>query len=174
MAWIVKNSGTAPIERRDQPYLNDALKAKLTDEILPRFPNKQAATLPALHLVQHEYNWIPYQAIEEIGEFLELSAAEIWDTATFYEEFFLEPKGKYLIQICQSIACELCKYNELEDKLRDKLDIVNGETTDDGKFTLQMVECLGACDMAPVVHLNGHQHDKVSWEELAKTLDELE
>ena len=94
MAWIVKPSGTQQIERRGEPYLAETMKAKLTDEVLPRYPNKRAALLPVLHEVQHEHNWIPYQAIEEVAEFLDLSAADVYDTATFYEEFFLEPKGR--------------------------------------------------------------------------------
>ncbi len=173
MAWIVKPSGTQQIERRDEPYLTEALKRRIAEEYLPRFPTKRAATLPALHLVQHEYNWLPFQAIEEVAEFLELSAAEVWDTATFYEEFFLEPKGRYLVQICQSIACELCGYINLEEKLKAKLDIIPGETSDDEKFTLQIVECLGACDLAPVVMINGKLYEKVTWAQLEATLDSL-
>lgn len=173
MAWIVKPSGTMKIEHRPEPYVTDALKKQIADEYLTRFPTKQAATLPSLHLIQHTYNWIPFQAIEELAEFLELSAAEVWDTATFYEEFFTENKGKYLVQICQSIACELCGCVNLQEKLQQKLEIVNGETTDDGKFTLQMVECLGACDLAPVAMINGKLYEKVSWEQLEAVLDGL-
>jgi NADH-quinone oxidoreductase subunit E len=173
MPWIVKPSATQQIDRRDQPYLTDALKRQLAERYLPRFPDKRAATLPALHLVQHTHNWIPFQAIEEIAAFLELSAAEVWDTATFYEEFFLEPKGRYLVQVCQSISCELCGQVDLQQKLQRKLDIVPGETTEDEKFTLQVVECLGACDLAPVVMINGKLYASVTWEQLEATLDAL-
>lgn len=173
MAWIVKPSGTMQIERRGEPYLDDALKAELTNNVLHRYPTKQAATLPALHAVQHKHNWLPYQAIEEIAAFLELEPSQVYDTATFYEEFFLEPKGKYLIQVCQSIACELCGYVNLEQKLRERYDIVNGETTDDGKLTLQMVECLGMCDDAPAVLINGKMYKKVSWDEVEAAIDGL-
>jgi len=173
MAWIVKPSGTQQIERRDEPYLSETMKAKLTDEVLPRYPNKRAALLPVLHEVQHEHNWIPYQAIEEVAEFLDLSAADVYDTATFYEEFFLEPKGRYLLQICHSISCELCGHTRLLDKLAEKYDLVPGETTDDGKFTLQMVECLGACDDAPAVQINGVLHKKMTWDRLEALLESL-
>ena len=170
MPWIVKPSGTQQIERRDTPYLTEAMRAELEAETLPRYPTKQAATLPALHAVQHAYGYIPYQAIEEIGSFLDLTAAEVYDTATFYEEFFLEPKGKYLIQICQSIACELCGCFDLKGWLTDKLQIANTETTDDGKFTLQMVECLGMCDDAPAVLINGKMYRKVTAEQMETVL----
>jgi len=173
MAWITKNTGTQQIDRRAEPYLNDSIRAELERDVLPRFPDKRAATIPALHAIQHHYNWIPFQAVEEIGEFLETSAAEVYDTATFYEEFFLQPKGRYLVQICQSIACEICGYTDLKTKLQNKLDIINEETTDDDKFTLQMVECLGACDDAPVVMINGKLYKKVTWEQLEHLLDTL-
>ena len=173
MAWITQQRGNQQIDRRAEPYLTDAIKAELQHEVLPRFPNKRAATLPALHAIQHHHGWIPYQAIEEIGAFLETSAAEVYDTATFYEEFFLQPKGAYLVQICQSIACEICGYTGLQQKLQEKLDIINGETTDNRKITLQMVECLGACDDAPVVMINGKLFTKVTWEQLEHLLDTL-
>ena len=173
MPWIVKPSGTQQIERRTEPYLTEALRAELEADALPRYPTKQAATLPALHAVQHAYGYIPYQAIEEIAAFLDLTAAEVYDTATFYEEFFLEPKGKYLVQICQSIACELCGCFDLKSWLTDKLQITNGETTDDGKITLQMVECLGMCDGAPAVLINGKMYRKVTADQMDKVLAEL-
>lgn len=173
MAWIVKPSGTMQIERRTQPYLTEEMRRELEAETLPRYPTKQAATLPALHMVQHAEGWLPFQAIEEIAEFLGLDASEVYDTATFYEEFFLEPKGRYLIQICESIACELCGYVDLKAKLCQKFDIANCETTDDGKFTLQMVECLGMCDDAPAVLINGKMYRKVTWEQIEGVLDAL-
>jgi NADH-quinone oxidoreductase subunit E len=173
MAWIVKASGTQEINRRAEPYLTDAMQSKLREEILPRYATKRAALLPALHKVQHEYGHLPYQSLEEVAEFLELDPADVLDTATFYEEFFLEPKGKYLIQICQSISCELCGHTRLLEQLQDKLGIEPGETTEDGRFTLQMVECLGSCGTAPVVMVQEQLHENVTWQQLERTLDEL-
>jgi NADH-quinone oxidoreductase subunit E len=173
MAWIIKPRATEQIDRRDQPYLTDAMKQKLEAEVLLRYPTKRAATLPVLHEIQHEHNWIPAQAVEEAAAFLELSPAEVFDTATFYEEFFLEPKGKYLVQVCQSISCELCGHESLLEKVQDKLDIIPGETTEDGRITLMMVECLGSCDTAPVAMINGKRYDNVTWEQFEATLDNL-
>src|SRR5690606_18088068 len=102
--------------------------------VLSRYPTRRAATLPVLHAIQHEHNWIPFQAMEETAAFLGTSAAEVLDTATFYEEFFLKPKGKYLVQMCHSISCELMGNVDLLCKVQDKLGIVSGETTDDDKF----------------------------------------
>jgi len=173
MAWIVKNRATEQIERRAEPYLTDAMKAHIESAILPRYPEKRPALLPVLHEVQHAYNWIPFQAIEEVAAFLDTTPAEVWDTATFYEEFFLQPKGKYLVQICQSISCEICGHENLRQRMMEKYDIVPDEMSEDEKFTLQMVECLGACDDAPAVQINGVLHKKMTWDRLEALLESL-
>jgi NADH-quinone oxidoreductase subunit E len=122
--------------------------------------------LPALHLVQHAYNWIPTQAIAELAEFLEISPAEAMDTATFYEEYWLKPKGKYLVQVCRSFACEICRSEELTAHLQTKLGVEPGETTADERFTLVELECLGACGNAPVVMVNEVLFEDVTPEKL--------
>ncbi len=173
MAWITKNSATMEIERRDEPYLTDAMKAKLTADVLPRFPRKQAATLPALHEVQHAYDYIPHQALEEIAAFLELEPSVVMDTATFYEEFFLRPRGKYLIWVCQSLSCEIMGQPTLLEQISAKLDIEPGETTDDGKFTLMTAECLGSCGTAPVALVNEDLHENLTYDNFERVLDSL-
>lgn len=149
MAWITKNSAGMQIERRDEPYLDDELKAELTDKYFPRYPTKQACTMPALHLVQEKHGYIPFQAIQEIADLLELPASTVYDTASFYEEYMLEPVGEHIIWVCQSLSCELCGESEITKRVKDELGIEVGETTKDGKFTLEKVECLGACGSAP-------------------------
>jgi NADH-quinone oxidoreductase subunit E len=173
MAWIVKDSAHAAVERRPQPYLTEEMKQHMATELLPRYATKQAALLPVLHKLQHKIGWLPGQALEEAAAFLGLSPAEVLDTATFYEEYFLKPKGEHLIQVCRSIACELCGYKDLRDKLQAKLGILPGETTDDGKITLMEVECLGACDFAPCALVDHHLHETLSFEKLSKVVDGL-
>jgi len=166
MAWITENRRAATIERRAEPYLTDALKSMLKRKYFPRYPTKRAVLLPALHAIQHEYNWIPPQALEEVAVFLELSAAEVLDTATFYEEYWLKPKGQYLIQVCRSLSCELCGSNELTSSVKEKLGIELGETTPDGRFTLVELECLGACGTAPVALVNDVLHEELTPQKL--------
>ena len=173
MAWIAKNSAGTQIERRDTPYLDDDIRAELSDKYLPRYPTRQAATLPALHLIQEKHGYIPYQAMEELGEFLELPASTIHDTATFYEEYFLQPKGEYVIWVCQSIACELCDEGRITNAVIDHLGIVPGETTEDGKFTLMKAECLGACGSAPVALLGEKLVENLTPESIVKEIDAL-
>jgi NADH-quinone oxidoreductase subunit E len=173
MAWNTENRRTEVLDRRPEPYLTEALKDHLAKKYFPRYPTKRAVLLPALHAVQHTYNWIPPQAMEELADFLGLAPAEVMDTATFYEEYWLRPKGKYLVQVCRSLACELCGSNQVTDALKAKLGVEVGETTDDRRFTLIELECLGACGSAPVMLVNEAMQENVSPASAAEALDKL-
>jgi NADH-quinone oxidoreductase subunit E len=162
MAWITENRRTAVVEKRAEPYLTDELKHALSSKYFPRYPTKRAVLLPALHAVQHKYNWIPTQAMEEIAAFLELTPAEVLDTATFYEEYWLKPKGQYLLQVCRSLSCEICGSRDITNHLQQKLGLELGETTADGRFTLVELECLGSCGTAPAVLVNEVLYEDVT------------
>src|SRR4051794_34143182 len=173
MAWRVENRRLAVIDERAEPYLTEEIKAELRGKYFPRYPTKRAVLLPALHLVQHEYGWIPQRAIAEIAEFLEMAPAEALDTATFYEEYWLKPKGKYLLQVCRSLSCEICGSRELTEHLKRKLNIEEFETTPDGKFTLVELECLGACGTAPVALVNEALYENLTTEQFDQILAAL-
>jgi NADH-quinone oxidoreductase E subunit len=173
MAWITENRRTETVERRSEPYLTDEIKKHLTEKYFPRYPNKRAVLLPALHQIQHTYNWIPVQAMEEIATFLEMSPAEVMDTATFYEEYWLKPKGEFLLQVCRSLSCEICDSRNLTDHLMKKLSLEEGETTADGRFTLVELECLGACGTAPVMLINDVLHENLTVDRVDQLIDKL-
>jgi NADH-quinone oxidoreductase subunit E len=129
----------------------------LTDEMtaaikayFPRYPTRQAATLPALHLVNERLRCVPHQAVVEIAELLGLAPAEVQDTLSFYG-FFKQaaPHGLERAWVCRSIACALRGGEEVLAHMCHKLGIHPGDTTADGKLTLEFGECLGACDFAP-------------------------
>jgi NADH-quinone oxidoreductase subunit E len=172
MAWITENRRTQLVEKGTS-YLTEEMKAELSDKFFPRYPTKRACLLPTLHHVQHAYGWIPTAAMEEIAAFLELQPAEVLDTASFYEEYWLKPKGKYLIQVCRSLACEICDSKKLTDHCRRKLGIEVGETTADQRFTLVELECLGSCGTAPVALMNEVLHEDLTLEKLDKLIDTL-
>ncbi|MFG0325681.1 MAG: complex I 24 kDa subunit family protein [Phycisphaerales bacterium JB037] len=173
MAWITKQSGTMKIARRDEPYLTDRMRAHLSDDILPRYETRHAALLPALHLIQHQYGWVPHQAMLEVADFLGLPPAEVLDTASFYEEYWLKPKGRHVIAVCRSIACEFCDSRALTHAAMEHLGIEVGETTDDGEFTLIELECLGACGGAPALLLDEALHEFSNPDELIKGIEAL-
>jgi NADH-quinone oxidoreductase subunit E len=173
MAWTIKPSATTKIPTRSEPYLTPAMTAKFTAEILPRYQTKMGALMPILHEVQHAYGHIPYQSMIEIARFLQITPGDVLDTVSFYEEYRTEPAGKYVVGVCQSIACEVCGHKTLVDHLRKKLDIEPHETTDDGKFTLLEMECLGSCDTAPVMLVNEKLHENLTLGKVDQIIDAL-
>jgi NADH:ubiquinone oxidoreductase subunit E len=152
------------------------MKDHFSKVILPRYETRLGALMPVLHEVQHHYGCIPFQAQEEIATFLEINAADVFDCISFYEEYRTEPAGKYIIGVCQSIACEVCKptCSEIVDHIRDKYGIEPHETTEDGRFTLLTMECLGSCDTAPVALVNEELLENFTIEKLDRILDQLE
>lgn len=180
MVWAAKKTGEEQIERREEGYFTDEMKKRIEEEIIVRYEQRRGAMLPVLHMIEEEYGCVPFQAMEEIGEFLGVAAADVLDTVTFYEEFHLEgeKRGRYLIQMCQSVSCELCGQVELLEKLEAKLGVKTGDegkaTTDDGKVTLECVECLGSCGSGPAVLVNGKLYEHVTWKILEGVIDGLE
>jgi NADH-quinone oxidoreductase subunit E len=142
---------------------------KVIEDHLDRYPNKQAVTLPALHVVQEERGCVSNKAMQEIAQILELSPAQIHDTMSFYGFFRTEqdPLGKTRVWICRSLPCMLRGGEELLAELCDRWGIQPGQTTADGMVTLELAECLGACDGAPCMLVN----DELS---LCMTADEVE
>jgi NADH-quinone oxidoreductase subunit E len=172
MAWLTKPSATTQIPRREEPYLTAAMRDELAQRYIPRYETRLACTLPALHLIQHEYGWIPPQAMEEIAAFLGLQPADVLDTASFYEEYWLRPRGRHLVSVCRSIACEFCGQPAITEAVRARLGIDVGETTDDGLFTLIELECLGACGGAPAILIDETLHEGVTPDQVGRLLDE--
>ncbi len=132
--------------------LSDDTKQKIRDQFV-RYPTKQAVTLPALHMVQDEKRCVSNKAMEEIAEILELSPSQIHDTLSFYGYFRTEeaPLGETRVWICRSLPCMLRGGEELLAELCNRWGIQPGGTTEDGKITLELAECLGACDGAPCI-----------------------
>ena len=132
------------------PDMIAAIKA-----FFPRYPSKQAVTLPALHIVNDRLRYVPPQAVVEIAELLELHPAEVQDTLTFYGYFKQDaPAGRCRLWICRSISCALRGADDLLDHLGHTLGVDPGETTPDGRVTLEYAECLGACEHAPCMLAN--------------------
>jgi NADH-quinone oxidoreductase subunit E len=131
------------------PMLSDDIKERIRAYI-PRYPSKRAVTLPALHIVHEAFRCVPCQAMAEIAEILEITPAEVHDTMSFYGFFSQAPIGDKRVWVCRSLSCMLTGGEEMLDHACAQLGIEPGETTDDGKLTVEFAECLGLCDFAPV------------------------
>lgn len=147
--------------------LSDSIREKILAYI-PRYPRKQAVTLPALHLVHDEYRTVSNEAIVEIAALLDLAPSEVHDTMTFYEFFKHDDAklGKTRLWVCRGLACMLRGAYETLEYCEQKLGVKCGETTTDGKITLEFAECIGACDGAPAclkddIHVMNVNPDKV-------------
>src|SRR3954468_9839192 len=136
-------------------FLDNDLRGKILD-LLPRYPAKQAVTLPALHLVQDKHRCVSLDAVRDIAELLDLSPAEVQDTMTFYGFFRDEqnPLGRTRLWVCRSLACMLRGSDELTEHLTRTLGVGIGGTTADGAITLETAECIGACEGAPCMLMN--------------------
>jgi NADH-quinone oxidoreductase subunit E len=155
--------------------LSEELRQKIR-AYFPRYPNKQAVTLPALHLVQDELRCVPQEAVREIADLLDLSPAEVHDTMTFYGFFRGEadPLGRTRLWVCRSMACMLRGGEELLGDLCQRLHVPPGGTTTDKKITLEFAECIGACEGAPAVLVNDEARMNVTPEKVDVLMQELQ
>ena len=126
-----------------------------------------------LNEVQEHYGYVPMKAQKVLSEYLNLPMAEIYGVVTFYSRFTLKPKGKYNIAVCLGTACYVKGSQKIMDRLKDRLKIEPGETTPDGKFSIEETRCVGACGLAPVFTVNGKVYGKATVQMLDQVLDEL-
>jgi len=154
----------------------------LTDEMIdairalfPRYPTRQAVTLPALHIVNQRLRHVPLSAVVEIAELLELAPAQVQDTLTFYGFFKQDkPHGRTRAWVCRSISCALRGGEEVLEYMCHRLGIEPGQTTPDERLTLEFGECLGACDFAPCMLAGNVLHKDLDNEKADAFLDSLE
>jgi NADH-quinone oxidoreductase subunit E len=154
--------------------LTESMRERIRAEF-PKYPNKRAVTLPALHIVHDELRCVSHEAIREIAALLELHPAEVHDTMTFYEFFRQEdqPLGKKRVWVCRSISCMLRGGEELLTELVDELGVQPGKTSADGRISLEFAECLGACDGAPCILVDDDCHMNMTVESTKQLLDRI-
>ncbi len=127
---------------------------KKFQELLKRYPKKDSLTLPSLWMIQYQDGWICEDAMKYLAKKLDMSPMDIYSIASFYSMFHLKPIGKYNIQICKTLSCQLRGSRNIKKHIENRLGIKAGETTEDMKFTITEVECLGSCGTAPCVCVN--------------------
>ncbi len=169
MAWQIVDRLKGTPDSADK-VVTDEMRQKIEAEFA-KYPTKQAVLLTSLHMVQNKYKQISDQAIRELAEIHEISPGEVLDTLSFYDMYSREKLGKNLIGVCVSLSCDICGCKDLMKKVKDKLNIGPRETTEDGKFTLIPMECIGACEMAPAILMNEDLHKIESVEQLDDLID---
>jgi NADH-quinone oxidoreductase subunit E len=151
----------------------NAANVELARTIVSRYPRPRSALIPLCHVAQQQDGWLSPEAMEHIGELLDLTPAEVLGTASFYEMFKLEPVGKYLVNVCTNIACLLVGGEELLEHCEQRLGIKAGATTPDGMFTLEDVECIAACTEAPCLQVNYRYFTNLTHEAADRLFDDL-
>lgn len=136
-------------------------EAKL-DQVIGKFKDVKGALMPVLQEAQHIYGYLPYEVQKMIAERMEISLEEIYGVATFYSQFVLNPKGEVDIAVCLGTACYVKGAGAIIERISNKIGVKHGETSSDGKYSLEATRCIGACGLAPVFTINGDVYGRIA------------
>ncbi len=163
------------LEDEGPPFVYTPENRARFDELVKRYPpdRRRSAVPPALYLAQNQQGYITANAIRHCAELLGITRADVEDVVSFYTMFYTRPVGKYVVQVCRTLSCALNGAERVTEELVAKLGLEPGTTDPTGTFTLVEVECLGACDRAPVVMVNDAWHECLKPEEAANLIDDL-
>jgi len=157
------------------PFTYTAENRARFDEIVKRYPpdRQRSAVLPALYLVQHQQGYITGNAMRYVADLLEMTAADVEDVVSYYSMFFTKPVGAFVLSVCRTLSCALNGAERVTEEICAALHIKPGETDASGTFTLLEVECLGACDRAPVIMINDAWQENQRPEDIGRLLKDL-
>lgn len=150
--------------------LIDPKEVKL-DLVLSAYHGKRGVLIPVLQETQEIYGYLSEEVLRKVSQKLRMSPAEVYGVATFYSQFRLAPMGRHIIQICLGTACHVRGGAKVLEAVEKELGIKDGQTTSDGRFSLEIVACIGACGLAPVVSINGDVHGRLTSEVVAEILE---
>jgi NADH-quinone oxidoreductase subunit E len=146
------------------------------DTIIKRYPEdrQKSALLPVMHIAQEESGgYLSVDVQNYIASLLNLEPIEVYEAATFYTQFYLEKRGKYVIEVCHTGPCAICGGENISEYIQKKLKIENGKTTEDGLFTLREVECIGACGYAPAMQVNTEFYENLTDDKIDEIIENL-
>lgn len=162
------------MEQSEKKCCENCGKDEELEKMLWVYKQDEDNLIQILNDVQEHYGYIPVHAQKAISEYLSVPMAEIYGVITFYSRFTLKPKGKYHIAVCLGTACYVKGSQKIMDRLEERLGIKTGETSKDGKFSIEATRCVGACGLAPVFTVNGEVYGKATVQKLDQILDELQ
>ena len=169
------HKSTRTLTEPGPPFEYTAENRSRFETILRRYPpdRKRSAVLPALYLVQEQQGYVTGQSIRYVAGLLGITAADVEDVVSYYTMFYTRPVGRYVLNVCRTLSCALNGAERVTEEIAARLAIRPGETDPSGTFTLIEVECLGACDRAPVVMVNDAWHECLAPEDVGRLLDDL-
>lgn len=143
------------------------------ENALKKYPDKKSAVMPVLYIAQEQNGWISLEVMKEIAGVLDMPEEEVLGVVTFYTMYHKKPAGKYHIQVCTNVSCMLLGAYEIFEAVKDKLNITDGKTTEDGLYSLEEVECMGACGGAPMIAVNEDYYENLTRESSLEILNNL-
>jgi NADH-quinone oxidoreductase E subunit len=143
------------------------------NEVIRRYPDKRAAVMPVLWLAQEQNGWISKEVMQEVAKILEINPEDVLGIVTFYTMYHQKPMGKYHLQVCTNVSCMLRGAYDIFEKVKQRLGIENMQVTDDYKFSLEEVECMGSCGTAPMMAVNEDYFEDLSVERVNKIIEDL-
>jgi len=143
-------------------------------ELLDHYRDYEGALIPVLQGAQNIYGYLPAEVLEKISEELKIPFAEVFGVVTFYAQFHLKPRGRNIVRVCLGTACHVLGGSRIFETLKDILGVENGGTTEDLRFTLESVACIGACGLAPCIMINEDTHGRLVPADMKKILEQYE
>ncbi len=140
------------------------------NRVIDKYLEMKGALMPVLQAIQDEYGFIPEPCVHLVAERLNVYTSQIYGVLTFYAQFHLEPRGRFIVRVCMGTACHVKGAGRIGDTLKDRLGIGHAETTEDLKFTAEFVACIGACGMAPVIMVNDATYGSMSVQKMNEVL----
>lgn len=165
----VKEKKTADKKRG---FFETITRSRKVEKIVKAHGRRQSALMHILQEVQEEYNYLPADILKQVSCELDIPLSQVYSTATFYESFHLEPRGKHIVSVCMGTACHVRGAQKILEGIENKLNINAGETTNDLGFTLESVNCLGACALGPLAVLDGKYHGNLDTQKAKKIVND--
>ena len=152
----------------------DPIDLSALDPIVEPYLGKKEMVIPVLQKVQEHYGYLPRPAMEGVSRLMRIPLSRLYGVATFYAQFKMKPRGRNIIRVCKGTACHIQGSPKIAERIEDILGVQSGETTDDLRFTLEEVACIGACALAPVIMVNDNPHGRLSPDKVKAVLDSYE
>lgn len=149
------------------------LNLSVLDSLLEKFANKKGITIPVLQAIQDEFGYLPKDALKAASKKLLINLSDMYGVATFYAQFRLSPVGKYIVKVCHGTACHVQNAPAISEAVEEALKIKDGETTEDGMFTLESVACVGCCSLAPVIMIGDDTFGKLTQKSVIKIIRDV-
>ena len=157
-----------------QQVQEEEIDLTAANEVIDKYQDMHGALMPVLQEIQEAYGYIPEETVHLTAERLNVYASQIYGVLTFYAQFHLEPRGKYIVRVCMGTACHVKGAGRIGDAIKDKIGVGHAETTEDLLFTAEYVACIGACGMAPVIMVNDATYGSITVQKTGEVIEKYQ